>query len=65
MAALSGLTKTILDNCDNRVDRVIRAVAARFDDELAALLARAGRLLSAKRFPEPESDQRSFPWPLL
>jgi uncharacterized repeat protein (TIGR03843 family) len=34
-------------------------------DEIYALHTRARNLLSAKRFPQPESDQRSFPWPLL
>ena len=34
-------------------------------DEIHALSDRAARLVDQERFPEPESDQRSFPWPLL
>jgi len=34
-------------------------------DEIQALSDRAARLVTLVRFPEPEPDQRSFPWPLL
>jgi hypothetical protein len=34
-------------------------------NEIQALSDRAARLVAMVRFPEPEPDQRSFPWPLL
>ncbi len=34
-------------------------------DELKALVKRATHLLSIHRFPQPDPDERSFPWPLL
>jgi uncharacterized repeat protein (TIGR03843 family) len=34
-------------------------------EEINALLARAEDLISSGQYPKPESDQRSFPWPLL
>ncbi|OGO27427.1 MAG: hypothetical protein A2136_02815 [Chloroflexi bacterium RBG_16_54_11] len=34
-------------------------------EEVDALSARAEHLVSVMRFPEPEPDERSFPWPLL
>ena len=33
--------------------------------EIKALVSRAEQLLSLGRFPEPDPDQRSFPWPLV
>jgi uncharacterized repeat protein (TIGR03843 family) len=33
--------------------------------EIKALASRAEHLLSLGKFPEPDPDQRSFPWPLL
>jgi len=33
--------------------------------EIKALAARAKHLISLRRFPKPDSDQRSFPWPPL
>ena len=33
--------------------------------EIKALAARAERLLSSGYFPEPDPDQRSYPWPLI
>jgi uncharacterized repeat protein (TIGR03843 family) len=33
--------------------------------EIKALVARAKHLISLHRFPQPDPDQRSFPWPLL
>jgi predicted DNA-binding protein with PD1-like motif len=33
--------------------------------EIKALISRAGHLLSEGRFPEPDPEQRSFPWPLI
>jgi Phosphatidylinositol 3- and 4-kinase len=33
--------------------------------EVSALLARLEHLISLDCFPEPEPDQRSFPWPLV
>lgn len=33
--------------------------------ELKALASRAERLISLRRFPQPDSDQRSIPWPPL
>jgi uncharacterized repeat protein (TIGR03843 family) len=35
------------------------------EKEIKALAARAEHLLSIGVFPEPDPDQRSFPWPLL
>lgn len=34
-------------------------------DEIQALISRIERLLSAGRFPKPDPNQRSFPWPLI
>ncbi len=34
-------------------------------EEIEALQMRAERLIKSAHFPEPEPDQRSFPWPLL
>jgi uncharacterized repeat protein (TIGR03843 family) len=34
-------------------------------EEVKALIERASHLISLGEFPEPEPDQRSFPWPLL
>jgi uncharacterized repeat protein (TIGR03843 family) len=33
--------------------------------EIKALAARADNLLSLSEFPEPNPDERSFPWPLI
>ncbi len=33
--------------------------------EIKALIARAEHILTLRQFPEPDPDQRSFPWPLL
>jgi uncharacterized repeat protein (TIGR03843 family) len=33
--------------------------------EIKALAARAERLVSLHKFPEPNPDERSFPWPLV
>jgi len=33
--------------------------------EIKALVKRAEHLLTLEQFPEPDPDQRSFPWPLL
>jgi hypothetical protein len=34
-------------------------------EEVEALIARTKHLISTGQFPEPEPDQRAFPWPLL
>jgi uncharacterized repeat protein (TIGR03843 family) len=34
-------------------------------DELKALIRRATYLVSIHKFPQPDPDERSFPWPLL
>ena len=33
--------------------------------EIKALASRAERLISLSRFPEPDPEERSYPWPLL
>ena len=33
--------------------------------EIKALISRTENLLAIRRFPEPDPDQRSFPWPLI
>jgi uncharacterized repeat protein (TIGR03843 family) len=47
-------------------NRLYKQLQALLDpDEVNALIARAQHLLATGEFPEPEPDQRSFPWPLL
>jgi uncharacterized repeat protein (TIGR03843 family) len=58
-AELRGLRMQLYPDCD-----LVKALQAHLAGrEIAALTARAGRVLDVGRFPNPPSSRRHYPWP--